>query len=636
MKKRYIYHLMLGFSLLGLFCPKIQLVSTKILSTPKWSSQFRPYGAYVDEVKFIIFNENEISLAMLALENGDIDAYDEQVPEEYLATFARDPNIELTFTSSIRYRALTVNCDRFPTNITAFRRAMAFGYDKYRANMECIGGIGLPQDSLFPICATEWEVESEMAEHFYEADYVSGNKSLENAGFIDLDGDGWREYDQNRNGIWDPGVDLEHYDYEVSLHGVARNALKILEDGLEQMGIKAEDYTQVFTNPPTPSSWYSVRSWTEGVSMINTPEFLYDNFRTDAKWNSYYQFSNSTIDTILDQMVISTDLNEVKAFAREANTLLTFEQPQIICYNYPIICVYRTDRFDGWFDFLGAGIANGENLVCVTKLHLKDSLGGPYGGTFYYCLSDTLGTFNPYLQRTRYEETVFQYIYERLWNIDPYTWDPIPGLAYDWEIEQTVANGEVRDGQKFTFYLYENETWHDGEPFTAADVNHSLHLWRNSPYSEPNMANVYKIETPNGPEGHTIELYINETGYFEWVDTTRFYITPEHIWRDVTNISAFTPTNDQIIGTGPYMWNEYVPGEYISLLRHEDWRWDIRDIDNHVENYHTSSFGSTQSSIPMTTIQSSRIENTSGFTLVMLFGALLGVHLVIRPKRKGR
>ncbi|MFX0204342.1 MAG: ABC transporter substrate-binding protein [Candidatus Hodarchaeota archaeon] len=616
--------------------------STAVLYSSKWPSEFRPYGAYVDELQFVIFTEEEIDLAMAALQNGNIDAYDEQVLEDYLVPLVNNENVEVSFTRSTRYRVLTLNCERFPTNITAFRRAMAFGVDKFW--FDATGMSKWPQDSYIPAIISEWEVESELSDHFYWADFVSGNKSLENAGFKDLDEDGWREYDVNKNGLWDSGVDFD--DDEYAEGGILKlfasagcdpaiKACTILEDGLEMMGIRAETVEPEYWVPDDIRDNNWVNTWTEGVPLINPPQLLYNNFRTGAKWNNYYHFSNSTIDSVLDQMVEATTLENAKTYAREANRLLTFEQPQIVCYNDMNIGAHRTDKFDGWFEFSGIGISSDgyyeNNPYCVTKVHLKEDLGGPWGGTFKYCLSDDIDTLNPYLLKTKYEETVFQYIYERLWNIDSNTWDPIPGLAYDWKIEQTSANGEIRDDQKFTFYLYENETWHDGEPFTAADVNHSLHLWRSSPRSGPEMADVYKVEMPDGPDGHIIELYINKTGYFEWADTTRFYITPEHIWREVTNVSAFIPTHDQIIGTGPYKWNEYVPGESISLLRHEDWRWALRDVLPSSQITSEEVF-----TTHMTTSQSSTSINTSGPTLVMLLIALLGFLLTKRSDRKGR
>jgi ABC-type transport system substrate-binding protein len=459
-----------------------------------------------------------------------------------------------------------------------------------------------------------------------------------------LDSDGWREYDTNSNDLWDPGTDLDDDEYAgggiIELYAPAGyepaiRASEIMADGLEKMGIRAYVWPSEFhVFPPPDIHDFLVNCWTEGVSVVNPPRILYDNFRTGAKYNSpadpdnnWYHFSNSSIDSVLDQMIEASSLEDVKTYAREANRLLAFEQPQIVVYNDININAYRTDMFDGWFEFSGVGIASGgyyeNNPYCATKVHLADC---SFGETLNYGLSDELRTLNPYLQYTRYEETVYQYIYERLWNIDPFTWDSIPGLAYDWKIEETTANGTIQDGQKFTFYLYENETWHDGKPFTAADVNHSLHMWRKSPRSSPEMANVYKVDLPNGSNGYNIELYVNETACFEWADTTRFYITPEHIWRDVTNVSALIPTDNQIIGTGPYKWNEYVPGESISLLRHEDWRWDIRDVP-----ISPSSSSVEGSSIQMTTTQQSSIsENTPGFTLVILSSVLL----IKRPKRK--
>ena len=271
--------------------------------------------------------------------------------------------------------------------------------------------------------------------------------------------------------------------------------------------------------------------------------------------------------------------------------MLAFEQPQIVCYNDVNIGAHRTDKFDGWFEFAGAGVSSGDNWACATKVRLKESLGGPYGGTFKYCLSDNMNTLNPYLQKTGYEATVFQYIYETLWNVHPNIWDPMPGLAYDWDMETTTASGDILDGQKFTFYLYENETWHDGTPFTSADVNHSIYMWRDSPFVNPEMEDIYKIVLP---DDHTIELYVNETGFFEFADTTAFYVVPQHIWADVANVTSYTPTEADMIGTGPYYMDARVPSEYISLLRHEGWRWGVE----HEEPVETKTKTKTKTNRP--------------------------------------
>ena len=115
--------------------------------------------------------------AMQALHSGDIDAYDERVPPEHVPDLEINPDIEVKFSLSRFFRHLTLNCGRFPTNITGYRRAMAFGMDKNRINDEAIDGKGNPLDSYMPLSVTEWEIESSLKEHFYDPDFVSGNVS---------------------------------------------------------------------------------------------------------------------------------------------------------------------------------------------------------------------------------------------------------------------------------------------------------------------------------------------------------------------------------------------------------------------------------------------------------------------------
>jgi ABC-type transport system substrate-binding protein len=582
------------------------LTSLGAAKAVRWSSDFRPHGAYVDEIKFVTTDKNYWALVI-----GDVDAYHDQIQLDPMG-YPEDPDITVEFSPSTLYKQLVLNSGRFPTNITAFRRAMAFGFDKYRAIHECIMGFGIPQDSYIPQIATEWEVESQLTEHFYEPDFVSGNISLENAGFIDLDDDGWREYDKNHNGLWDAGVDLDDDDPSLVMDMYATAdydpdiiVCQTAQDGLEQMGIRSnvieKDYSTLLMDASNGSFWGF--SFNTVIDPINPPAFLYNDFRTNQdSTDTIFWFSNSTIDATLDEMMAATTLEEVKEKAAEATTLLTFEQPAIVCYNKVHINGYRTDRFSGFFEFKGYGYT-GRNPYCGTKVHLKDSIGGPLGSTFNMSKFGDLETTNIRLVNDVSTEMVMGYIYEKLWNIDPNTWDPIPGLAYDWDIEQTTANGDIRDGQKFTFYLYENETWHDGEPFTAADVNHSIHMWQANPNHGPEMWDIYKVEIP---DNYTIELYVNETGYFKWADTTSFYVTPEHIWREVANVTAYSPPVAEVIGTGPYKLDVWIPGEHISLLRHEDWRWYIRE-----DRVLTTSTISTDSKTSPTSLSSIHSTNSS-------------------------
>ncbi|UCG02520.1 MAG: hypothetical protein JSW11_00720 [Candidatus Heimdallarchaeota archaeon] len=600
-----------------------------------WVSEFRPHGAYVDELLIKIYNNN--SQAIKALQNGEIDVHEGYVPTEYELDLRHDPNISVCYSQMTRYRTFILNCERFPTNITAYRRAMAFSMDKYKATEEIVGDLGTPLDSYIPPALTEWEVESVLETRFYDADYISGNASLEIAGFKDLDDDGWREYDANSNGQWDADVDLDDNDPLLVInitattgHDPAIIASKILCEGLIKMGIRSRIEEVKFTPmwERVFASDYWVFCFTTGFKTTSLPpKILYRDFHSNGEANpNIHRFYNTTIDSVLDKMLAATTDTDIKKYSREATQLLTYEQPAIPIYSDITRSAYRNDKFEGFLEFAGRGTASSDNPYVATKAHLKESKGDSYSNTLIYSSVLDLTTKNPFL----YEENlgipffIENYIYGGLWQPDPTTWDPIPNLAWDWEIEPTTAQAAagIQVGQKFTFYLYKNASWHDNQPVTSNDVKYSFEFAQKV-YPElsvrgvpGDVKNIYHIDTP---DDYTIELYVNRTDIFAWTDITSYArILPWHIWKDMDNITAFEPTEAQVIGFGPFKWNERGPGQYVSLLRHENWHFSVRDEAGPLT---TSSQESTTS------------KDSYGFEFISIF-TIVGIALIYINRRR--
>ncbi len=168
---------------------------------------------------------------------------------------------------------------------------------------------------------------------------------------------------------------------------------------------------------------------------------------------------------------------------------------------------------------------------------------------------------------------MFQLVYEGLSALSPFGWNYEPSLAYEWITTPTSAGGDIQDGEMYEFHLYENVSFHDGTPMTSADVVFSLEMAQAfDPYNAENYENVYKIEAP---DDYTVEIYTNATGYFEWTRATVFTVYPEHIWSVPANVSTFVPTPAECAGTGPYMFTNHVPGQYVVLERYENWHYGI-------------------------------------------------------------
>jgi len=140
-----------------------------------------------------------------------------------------------------------------------------------------------------------------------------------------------------------------------------------------------------------------------------------------------------------------------------------------------------------------------------------------------------------------------------------------PRLATSWEGSD--------DGLSVTFKLREGVTWHDGKPFTSADVAFSaMNVWK--PLQNLGrlvFANLDGVETP---DDHTAVFKFSKPTPFQLIRNALPVVTSvvaKHIFEGSADIAA-DPANNQLIGTGPFKLAEYKPGEYY-LLKRNDAYW---------------------------------------------------------------
>jgi len=68
--------------------------------------------------------------------------------------------------------------------------------------------------------------------------------------------------------------------------------------------------------------------------------------------------------------------------------------------------------------------------------------------------------------------------------------EPLPGLAESWTVSE--------DAKVYTFKLKPGVSWHDGKPFTSADVLFSIDMLKQThPRARNNTVQVEKIEAPD-------------------------------------------------------------------------------------------------------------------------------------------
>ncbi|KPL08450.1 hypothetical protein AMJ86_00300 [bacterium SM23_57] len=564
------------------------LICTSILFTNKpntvlaeWSypDGYDPHGGYLDRVTFVVYSPEDEQLGLQALQANIIYAWDEQFPADNLVEFQATAGVEVTTEPGDFYRLFNLNCDRFPTNITGYRRAIAYALDKAAVVQASTGGLAFLQDCAIPIALGNWTYEGELIETYYSKNIIAANASLDAAGFRDLDGNGWRDYDADNSTTLSPGDVLDE-DFIIDLyhtagHAPSGNAVEIACQGLNQCGIMAEvapqDFYIMYDMITDYDYWLSCFSFTNMVSA----DLLYDLFHSSTRNNQWYfgSWSNATYDAAAEALMRASTESEANEWAWKCQEILWYEQPMIVCYNDIYTRAYRTDIWEGYINMRGRNrITNGYSLV---HIKLKEEAGGPFGcypTEYIMSLNEGLDTTNWLMSNSKHTSKVFQLVYEELTTISPYDWTHQPSLAYAWETHATNASGDIQEGEKYTFHLYENATWHDGKPLTATDVAFSLTLALQDPYNAQNYQNVYKT---NIIDSHTIEIYTNTTGYLEWTRATGFTVYPTHIWSTHPNITMWQPSVEELVGSGPYVCSAHVPRQYVVLERHHAWHFAV-------------------------------------------------------------
>ena len=215
------------------------------------------------------------------------------------------------------------------------------------------------------------------------------------------------------------------------------------------------------------------------------------------------------------------------------------------------------------------------NLVSAVSLFLallavtdSDMFAGPVqgnprkGGTLILGMTADPSTLNCGIESSQIVAMVTSSIYSGLIHLDEES-NPHPDLAQSWEISP--------DGLVYTFQLRENVKWHDGEPFTSADVKFSFEnlVGKYNARGREAYRNIKAIETP-GPLTVKINLKKAYSPFLEVLTAHDGCIMPRHVF-DGTDVFK-NPHNDaNPVGSGPFKFKEWKKGSHVTLVRNDNY-----------------------------------------------------------------
>jgi peptide/nickel transport system substrate-binding protein len=138
-----------------------------------------------------------------------------------------------------------------------------------------------------------------------------------------------------------------------------------------------------------------------------------------------------------------------------------------------------------------------------------------------------------------------------------------PVLATSWNTSP--------DGRKITFKLRQGVKWHDGKPFTSADVKYSME--KLTPL-HARSASVFKnVASIEAPDDFTVVVNLKEpfAPFLDLLTADNVGIQPKHVYDGTDPLK--NPANLRPVGTGPFRFDAWQTGQSITFVRNPDY-WD--------------------------------------------------------------
>lgn len=153
-------------------------------------------------------------------------------------------------------------------------------------------------------------------------------------------------------------------------------------------------------------------------------------------------------------------------------------------------------------------------------------------------------------------------IYNALVKYKTGTTELVPDLAEDWEISE--------DGLTYTFYLRKGVQWHKGYgEFTSADVKYSFERILDPETESRWRGELLDIESIETPDDYTVVINLKQPGVSFLHKVANFrqgFIVNEQAVKDAGDSYGRNP-----VGTGPYVFDHWTPGQEIVLTANPDY-----------------------------------------------------------------
>lgn len=142
------------------------------------------------------------------------------------------------------------------------------------------------------------------------------------------------------------------------------------------------------------------------------------------------------------------------------------------------------------------------------------------------------------------------------------------------------------DATEIVFHLREGITWHDGEPFTSADVKFTIDTALNPDSAALNLVDLSSIEEVTAPDPMTVVVK-SQSNSALLSAFTRLFLVPKHHLEDIAlpDLVQNEWWRTAPVGSGPFKWDNYVPDQYLELVANDSYWRGRPQLDRLINRY---------------------------------------------------
>jgi len=207
-------------------------------------------------------------------------------------------------------------------------------------------------------------------------------------------------------------------------------------------------------------------------------------------------------------------------------------------------------------------------ILCLSGCRLQAPAKKPSDDTLVLSTGTDPKSFNPVIAKETSTTAITGFIFQGLTETDGVTLEVKPCLAKKWEHDES--------GRVWRFFLREDVKWNDGKDFTADDVVFTFNRLIYNPDIPTSSRDVLNIDGKpfkvKKIDAHTVEFILPDK-FAPFLQLMSQEILPEHKLTDAVEKGIFNSCwgvnekTENIVGTGPFMLEEYRPAEWLILKR---------------------------------------------------------------------